>query len=190
MEIGNKIIKLNWKFRIVSAILTGLLFVGIMCLMDYFLDGEFQSLNSYLFQGIFFGIFMGIGFPYVTQKFGTKFTSKIGKNIKPELTQDENIEIEGPANLFRGIEGVGGKLFLTNKKVIFKSHKINIQKGQTDILYENIKEIIKRKTAKIIDNGIRIKTNDGNEFDFVVNEREKWIEKLNEKITHYNNGYK
>jgi hypothetical protein len=179
-------IKLSWKYRIITAILTGLLFVGIMCLMDYFLNGDFQSLNSYLFQGIFMGIFIGIGFPYITQKFGTKFTSKLGKNIEPELTQDENIEIEGPANLFRGIEGVGGKIFLTNKKVVFKSHKINIQKGQTDILYENITEIIKRKTAKIIDNGIRIKTNDGNEFDFVVNEREKWIEKLNEKITHYN----
>lgn len=186
MEIGNIMIKLNWKSRIVSAILSGLLFVGIMCLMDYLLDGEFQSLNSYLFQGTFFGIFMGIGFPYVTQKFGARFTSKIGKNIKLELTQDENIEIEGPANLFRGMEGVGGKLFLTNKKVVFKSHKINIQKGQTDLLYENITEIIKRKTARLIDNGIRIKTNDGNEFDFVVNEREKWIEKLNEKITHYN----
>ena len=65
------------------------------------------------------------------------------------------------------------------------SHKINIQKGQTDILYENITEIVKRKTAKLIDNGIRIKTKDENEFDFAVNEREKWIEKLNEKITHY-----
>ena len=182
MEIGTDMIKLNWKFRVVSVILTGLLFVGIKCLIDYWMDGNFQSLNSYLFQGVFFGVFMGIGFPYVTQKFGKRFTSKIGKNITPELTQDEKIEIEGPANLFRGMEGVGGKLFLTNKKVVFKSHRINIQKGQTDINYENIKEIIERKTAKLIDNGIRIKTNDGEEFDFVVNERKKWIEKLNEKI--------
>lgn len=182
MEKGNKMIKQNWKFRIVSAILTGLLFVGALCLMNYILDGEFQSLNSYLFQGTFFGIFMGIGFPYITQKFGSKFISKIGKNIKPELTENENIEIEGPANLFRGFEGVGGKLFITNKKLIFNSHKINIQKGQIDIPYENISEIIKRKTAKLIDNGIRIKTNDGNEFNFVVNEREQWIEKLNQKI--------
>ena len=133
MEIGNKMIKQNWKFRIVSAILTGLLFVGVLCLMNYVLDGELQSLNSYLFQGIFFGIFMGIGFPYITQKFGSKFISKIGKNIKPELTENENIEIEGPANLFRGLEGVGGKLFITNKKLIFNSHEMNIQKGQTDI---------------------------------------------------------
>lgn len=99
-------IKLNWKFKIVSAILTGLLFVGIMYLMDYLIDGDFQSLNSYIFQGIFFGVFMGIGFPYLTEKFGTKFTSKLGKNIEPELAQNEYIEIEGPGNLFRGIEGV------------------------------------------------------------------------------------
>ena len=182
MEIGTKMIKLNWKFRIISAILTGLLFVGILCLMDYLIDKEFRSLNSYLFQGTFFGIFMAIGFPYVSQKFVTIFTSKLGKNIKPELSQDEKIEMEGPANLFRGMEGVGGKLFLTNKKVCFKPHKINIQKGQTDIPYENISEIIKIKTAKLIDNGIRIKTNKGNEFDFVVNEQEKWMEKLNDKI--------
>ena len=36
---------------------------------------------------------------------------KIEKNIKPELTQDENVEIEGPANLFRGMEGVGENCF-------------------------------------------------------------------------------
>lgn len=177
-------IKLNWKYRIISAILTGLLYVGILMLFDYFSDEKLYSLNSLIFQGIFFGVFIGIGCTYVTEKFGTKFTSKIGKNIKPKLTQREIIEMEGPANLFRGMEGVGGKMFLTNKKIIFKSHKINIQTGQTDIFYENITEINKRKTAKLIDNGIRIKTNDGNEFDFVVNEREHWIEKLNEKINN------
>lgn len=181
MEIGIIRMKLNWKFRIVVAILTGLSFVVTMCLMDYWLEGNFKSLTGYLFQGIFFGVFMGIGFPYLTEKFGTKFVSKLGKNIKPELAEDEHIEIEGPANLFHGIEGVGGKLFLTNKKVIFRSHKINIQKGQTNIDYQNITELIERKTARLIDNGIRIKTNDGKEFDFVVNERERWIEKLKEK---------
>lgn len=174
--------KQNWKFKIVSVVITGLLFAGIMSLMDYWLDGGFESALSYVFQGLFFGILMGLGFPYLMEKFGGKFASKLGKNIKPELTPNELVEIEGPANLFRGIEGVGGKLFLTNKKVIFKSHKMNIQKGQTDIEYNAITEIIKRKTAKLIDNGIRIKTNDGKEFDFVVNERDKWIEKINEKI--------
>jgi hypothetical protein len=157
----------------------------MMRLMDYLWDGNLQSIKSYLFQGISFGILMGIGLPYSLEKFGTKFTSQLGKNIQPELTQVEQIETEGPAHIFRRIEGVGGKLFLTNRKVIFKFHKLEIQKGQTDINYANISELIKRKTAKLIENGIKIKTNDGEEFDFVVKEREKWIAQLNEKIVHY-----
>ena len=182
MEIGNKIIKQSLQSKIATTILTGTLFAGSMSAVDYGFDGGFDNLFHYVFQGVFFGILMGFGFPYLIKKFGNKFSSKLGKNITPELADNENIEIEGPANLFRGLEGVGGKLFLTNKKLIFKSHKINIQKGQTDIDYSDISEIIKRKTAKIINNGIRIKTNDGKEFDFVVNERDKWIEELNERI--------
>ena len=190
MEIGTQIVKLNWKFRIISAILTGTIFVFILYLFDLFFGEKTQTINGLIFQGVFFGIFMGIGFPYVIKKFGKKFTSKLEKNIKPRLVENEKIEVEGSANLFRGMEGVGGKIFLTNEKVIFKSHKINIQKGQTDIKYGSIFEIIKRKTARLIDNGMRIKTKDGKEFDFVLNERDTWIEKLNEKITHYNNVYK
>ena len=71
---------------------------------------------------------------------------------------------------------------MTNKKLIFKSHKINIQKRQTNIEYSTIKEVVKRKTAKLVDNGIRIISNNGEEFDFVVNERDLWFEKINERI--------
>lgn len=176
--------KLNWKQRLVSGLLTGFLYVGVLMLFDYFSVEKLYSLNNLIFQGIFFGVFMGIGFPYVMEKYGPRITSKMGKNIQPELSTGESVEIEGPANLFREMEGVGGKLFLTNKNMIFKSHKLNIQTGQTDIPYENILEIVKRKTAKIIDNGIRIKTKDGKEYDFVVNERDYWMEKINEKINN------
>ena len=179
MEIGNKTPKYNWKVKILSVILIGLLYGGIMSLIDYWTDGGFKSTIGYVIQGAFFGIFMGLGFPYFLKIFGTKF---LGKNIKPLLLSDELVEIEGPANLFRGMEAVGGKLFLTNKKIIFKSHNINIQNGQTDIGYSDISGIIKRKTTKLINNGMKIKTTDGQEFDFVVNEREKWIQELNERI--------
>jgi hypothetical protein len=182
MNIGTKVTKQNWKLKIVAVVINGSLFAAAMCLVDYSMDGKFKSLLNYVLQGVFFGIFMGIGFPYLMEKFGGRFASKLGKNIKPELTEDELVEIEGPANLFRGMEGVGGKLFLTNKKVIFKSHKINIQKGQTNIDYNDITEIRKRTTAKLIDNGISIKTNTGKEFDFVVNDRDRWIEELNARM--------
>jgi hypothetical protein len=182
MEIGNKMIKMSWKYRIIFAIGTAILYTFLLWTFDYFSNEKLYSINSLIFQGVFFGIFFGIGFPYINEKLAGKFSKKMGIKINPELELNEEIEIEGPANLFRGIEGVGGKIFLTNKKLIFKSHKINIQKGQTDIEYSTIKEIAKRKTAKLIDNGIRIITDNGKEFNFVVNERDLWFEKISERI--------
>tara|TARA_Y100000815_G_scaffold150927_1_gene136978 strand:- start:24 stop:605 length:582 start_codon:yes stop_codon:yes gene_type:complete len=189
MEIGSKMIKMSWKYRIIFAIGTAILYTLLLWTFDYFSNEKLYSLNSLIFQGVFFGIFFGIGFPYINEKLAGKFSNKMGIKIKPKLELNEEIEIEGSANLFRGIEGIGGKIFLTNKKLIFKSHKINIQKGQTDIEYSTIKEIVKRKTAKLIDNGIRIITDDGKEFDFVVNERDLWFEKITERLnkkTQYN----
>ena len=183
METGTKTIKMNWRYRITFAIGTAISYIILLWVINYFSPEKLYSTNSLIFQGVFFGIFFGIGFPYLIEKLGGTFFNKVGRKIKPYLETDEIIEIEGPANLFRGLEGVGGKLFLTNKKLIFKSHKINFQKGQTDINYQNIKQIVKRKTAKLIDNGIRIITKDDKEFDFVTNERDLWIEKINQRIT-------
>jgi len=182
MVIGTKLNKPSMKFRILFAIGSAILYSFIFCLFDYFSEEKLYSINSLLIQGVLYGIFFGFGFPYINEKLAKKISNKVGIKIKPELDDEEVIEIEGPANLFRGAEGVGGKIFLTNKKLIFKSHKINIQKGQTNIEYKNIKIITRRNTAKIIDNGIRIITNDNKEFDFVVNERDLWVEKINDRI--------
>jgi len=182
MEIGTKPNRVSWKYKFGSMIITGVLYSAILFAFDYFSNDKLYSTYSLIFQGVFFGIATGLGFPLITEKFGGKFTSKLGGNVTPVLSDTEEIEISGPANLFRGIEATGGKLFLTNKNVIFKSHTMNIQKGQTNIQYDNIKEILLRKTAKLIDNGIRITTKDGKNFDFVVNEREQWMQNLSKRI--------
>lgn len=178
MESGFKIIKIHWKYRIIFGIISSILFVIGLIFIDYLIDGNLQIYKSYVFQGIFYGLFMSIGFFYFSEKFLTKIASFLGDKIKPSLTTDEKIEMEGGANLFRGMEGVGGKLFLTNKKIIFASHKFNIQRGETIIEFQDIAEITERKTAKLIDNGIRIKTKNEQKFDFVVNDRNQWMQEL------------
>ncbi|WP_198147328.1 GRAM domain-containing protein [Gilvimarinus polysaccharolyticus] len=50
---------------------------------------------------------------------------------------------EGGANLQKNIETVGGELHLTNQRLIFKSHKINIQTGITEIQLSDIKSVKK-----------------------------------------------
>ncbi|WP_372755879.1 GRAM domain-containing protein [Labilibaculum sp.] len=52
----------------------------------------------------------------------------------------------------------GGKLFLTNKRLIFNTHKYNFQTGETSINLGDITAINKRKTSHIIDNELRIIT--------------------------------
>ena len=182
MEIGNEFPNLSLKVKILITVLSGLFYGGTLYLFNLLLDEPLFNSNLLIFQGISFGLFLGFGMPYISKKYANKRVAAAGNTIIPELAEDENIETEGPANLFRGLESVGGKLFLTNKKIIFKSHKLNIQTGQTNIDYTAISEVLPRKTGGIIDNGIRIKTRVGSEFDLVVNERDKWMENLNSKI--------
>ena len=142
------------------------------------MDGKFPPWPSLIFQGIFFGLFMAYGLPLIFKKLG----NKLGKSIHPDLSPNEEIETEGPANLFRGAEAVGGKLFLTNQKLVFKSHSLNILTGQSDFFFEEIAEVSARKTANLVDNGLRVLTHEGVTHDFVVEDRARWIEKLEEKL--------
>ena len=44
--------------------------------------------------------------------------------------EDLPLLFESSANLYRGAEGVGGKLMLTREYLLFKPHFINIQKEE------------------------------------------------------------
>ncbi|MCK7590815.1 GRAM domain-containing protein [Subsaxibacter sp. CAU 1640] len=174
---------MKWQYRLIFAVCAGVFYGLILWLMNYSTDGEMYSTNGILFQAVFFGLFFGIGFPYLNEKLGGKVFRTLGQNITPDLDDDEKVEVEGPANLFRGIEGVGGKLFLTNTHLIFKSHKFNVQGGQTAISYQDIADVQKRKTAKFIDNGLRIVTKNDKQYDLVVNERSVWYDQLKERLS-------
>ena len=99
--------------------------------------------------------------------------------MKIELNPSE-IEIkEGGANLQKNIETVGGKLHLTNQRLIFKSHKINIQTGITEIQLADIESIKKCWTKflgfiPIMPNSLAVNTIDGKVFSFVLFGRSSW----------------
>jgi len=83
----------------------------------------------------------------------------------------------------RGIRADSGKIFLTNKNVIFNARNSNARQDQTNIPFQTINEIQKGRTANLIDDRIRIITNNGKVCDFVVNERDLWFENLNKRIS-------
>jgi hypothetical protein len=95
-----------------------------------------------------------------------------------KLHHDENIVKQGPANHFKGIEGVGGKLFLTNRRIFFKSHRFNFQNHELSIPLSEIREAGGRNTFLFVPNGILINLKSGNKEKFVVWNRNDWLKKI------------
>lgn len=70
---------------------------------------------------------------------------------------------------------------MTNKRLIFKSHKLNIQNHQLDINLLEINSVDRYNTLGVIDNGLSINTNQNKTEKFVVEQVDEWITQLKDK---------
>jgi GRAM domain len=95
-----------------------------------------------------------------------------------DLMDGERLLAEELANLFRGWEGVGGRLYITNRRLRFEAHALNIQRGATDIPWEDIADVRPRNNLWIIPNGMEIETRDGVCYRFVVWGRKRLIDMI------------
>jgi len=99
--------------------------------------------------------------------------------LKTELLNSEKVVKQGSANLQKNIETVGGKLYLTNQRLIFEAHRINVQSGITEV---NIKNVQSTKPCwtrflgliPIFPNSLAIFTKQGQEYRFALFERHAW----------------
>lgn len=105
----------------------------------------------------------------------SKFIKQGGKFDKDA---DEEILFEGLANHFKKLEAVGGKIYLTNRRLVFISHKVNIQNHQLFIDLTDILFVERYKTLGIVNNGISVQTKEEITEKFVVNEAKELTEKL------------
>jgi hypothetical protein len=87
----------------------------------------------------------------------------------------EPILADKPANLFRGLEGVGGRLKITSQRLIFIPHAFNIQTQPEEIFIWEIQRIDRKKSLFFIPNQMVVVMKSGAEFRFVVNGREELI---------------
>jgi hypothetical protein len=99
--------------------------------------------------------------------------------MKIDLRAGETLIREGGANLQRGVEAVGGRLFLTDQRIFFQSHAFNVQTGSTEIALTDIRGTALRWTKflgvlPLFPNTLAVLTQDGIEHRFVVYGRRKW----------------
>ncbi|WP_082886519.1 hypothetical protein [Flavisolibacter tropicus] len=122
-------------------------------------------------SGLLFGWIMGL---FVRSKHVTQAT-------RIDTAVDETILFETGANHFKGAEGVGGKLYLTNKRLVFKSHKYNIQNHELSMRLSDIDKADRYKTLGIVNNGLAVTTAGGTIEKFVVQQPDQWLSQLTEK---------
>ena len=93
--------------------------------------------------------------------------------------EGERILKEGPASYFRGPEGVGGWLYLTDQRLLFRPHLFNFQRRELSIpLKEIIVQAQPSMTLGFIPNGLRVLTHDGVQR-FVVSAAKVWAGEIN-----------
>lgn len=85
---------------------------------------------------------------------------------------------EGPANLFRGIESVGGWLWLTDRRLVFRSHAFALQSGESVWRLASIARAEPAMTMWIVPNGLRITLSDGTAHKLVVTDRSGWADAI------------
>jgi hypothetical protein len=98
--------------------------------------------------------------------------------MKIYLRPDERFIREGAANMQRGLETVGGWLYLTDKRILFESHRFNMQTGPTEI---SLSDVMTARPAwtrflgflPIFPNSLVISAGE-KEYSFVLSGREQW----------------
>ncbi|MGI8749437.1 MAG: GRAM domain-containing protein [Thermoleophilaceae bacterium] len=99
------------------------------------------------------------------------------------LEPGETIVKEGRANLMRGAEVVGGRLCLTDRRLVFESHALNVQRGPALVALSDVAGLDKVWTRvfgliPLTPNGLAVRSSDGQELRFVVSGRSKWTDAI------------
>ena len=105
------------------------------------------------------------------------------------LAAGESLVRSGSANMQRGAETAGGKLFLTTARLVFIAHSFNVRSGPSELPLTLVAEVGTAWTKllgvlPLLPNSIAIALRDGTVRSFVVTGRAAWIA----AITHARGG--
>jgi hypothetical protein len=104
--------------------------------------------------------------------------------MRTDLMEGEVVSKEGKANLLKGINSIGGKLYLTNLRLVFESHGFAQSKAATIIDLPSISSVQECWTRllgiiPLVPNGIAIDTTQSQEHRLALGKRGTWIDAIN-----------
>ena len=162
----------NYMKRIIRyGLIQGVTFVFTLTAISYWISGN--NFLTALAVGVAGGIFVGIANSLMFYKYAVP--KYVLEGVSVDIDLDETIIFQTPANYTSGQEPVSGKLFLTNKRLIFKNHKHDKNVLQFSIDLADIDNVDTFKTLKLFENGLLIKTVSNVSHRFIVDRLKHWI---------------
>jgi hypothetical protein len=147
----------------------------------YLLDEySFNSISRILVSSIAAGALSGFMYHFIMNLF--KHSKFVKKSTAISLNENEFILLEKDANHFKGLEAVGGRIYLTNNRIIFKSHSLNIQSHMVSFLWTEINHTARYKTLGLINNGIELHLKNNTIKKFVVEDAETVLVAINKQL--------
>jgi hypothetical protein len=157
------------KQIVLVTIVSALVFIGIESIANNEINLQIvvsEGIKAIIFSLLFFSLGM---------KLMKKTADQLLKSIpKVELSNDEKMLLEAGASHIKGIEAVGGKLTLTDKRLVFKSHRFNLQNHQQEIPINEIKAVSQGKGYQ--QKMVELKLTNNQTHKFLVELPSQWIE--------------
>jgi hypothetical protein len=126
------------------------------------------------------GIVTGVLFGTALSAFaGSK---AVAQGSLAELDPGEIVRHEGPANHFTPGDSAGGRLYLTDHRLYFKSHGFNLKDHTLSLPLDDIAGARAGRTMGVIPNGLLVERRDGRTERFVVGGRAAWMAALSGRI--------
>jgi hypothetical protein len=148
----------------------------------FYLQDEysFNSISRILVSSIAAGALSGFMYHFIMNLF--KHSKFVKKSTAISLNENELIVLEKDANHFKGIESVGGRMFVTNNRIVFKSHALNIQNHEVSFIWKDIKQVNRYKSLGLLNNGLELHLKNNKVEKFVVEHTEALFLEINKHI--------
>lgn len=186
ISVTKLILPNNFNFMNTNRRFKAGLFFGIGMTFFYtlkiFLKNDLKSASE-IINAIVVGIIGGViaGILFVLIGWSLSLLRKPRLNIETgsfEMNPSETLVFETAANHFKGFKTLGGRLFMTNNRLIFNNHKSNGENPEFSINLNEIKSVNRYKILGIVNKGLSIVTTLETTEKFEVLRVEEWVKLL------------
>ena len=154
---------------------TGICFGFLMGIFYVYEKGMVWGIRAGICSGFLFGLVMAV---FARSQENKALTS-------PPLLSDERLLREGSAHHVLRTKGLIGRLYLTDKRLLFEAFPSNKEVHEVSIPVHEISEAFAIKSYGFVRNKVRVANTDGSTETFLTDDVNGWIEEINERRTYY-----